>query len=165
MRKVSPNIRALKLIHSFCPSYFPMMIVNSFFEKLSPFFNLYLSAEIVNEIAGVKDKNRLILLVIITVIGNFLIAVIGGIFSRISGHKEVLLANQEAAYYNKKTLSLDYADLENTEVRQLRRKITESAMIDNHGKQLLIWQAAIDNVYSTAYQYFDQYNSGNRSWN
>lgn len=138
MRKVSPNIRALKLIHSFCPSYFPMMIVNSFFEKLSPFFNLYLSAEIVNEIAGVKDKNRLILLVIITVIGNFLIAVIGGIFSRISGHKEVLLANQEAAYYNKKTLSLDYADLENTEVRQLRRKITESAMIDNHGKQLLI---------------------------
>lgn len=138
MRKVNPNIRALKLIHSFCPSYFPIVIANSFFEKLSPFFNLYLSAEIVNEIAGVKDKNRLVLLVIITVIGNFLITIIGGVFRRILEHKETLLTNQEAAYYNKKTLTLDYADLENTEVRQLRRKITESAMIDNHGKQLLV---------------------------
>lgn len=138
MRKTNPNIRAIKLLNSFCPSYFPLLVAKSFFGKLSPYFNLYLSAEIVNEIAGAKDKNTLVALVLITVIGNFAIAVIGGILNRAFGHKQTVLYQKEAAYYNQKTLKLDYADLENPEVRQLRRGISESAMINGHGKQLLL---------------------------
>lgn len=138
MRKNNPNIRALKLLHSFCPSYFPLLIAKSFFGKLSPYFNLYLSAEIVNEIVGARDKEKLITLVLITVLGNLAIAIIGNILNRFFGHKETLLNQREASYYNKKTLSLDYDDLENTKVRQLRRKIAESAKINYHGKQLLL---------------------------
>ncbi len=138
MRKDDPNIRALKLLHSFCPSYFPLMVIKSFFNKLSPYFNLYLSAEIVNEIAGAKDKTKLITLVLITVFGNFAVAVIGAILNRAFDHKETLLHQREAAYSNKKTLTLDYSDLENPEVRQLRRQISESAKIDFHGIGLLL---------------------------
>ena len=139
MSKCNPNISALKLLHSFCPSYFPVLVAKSFFNKLSPYFNLYLSAEIVNEIVKTLDKERLIVLVIITIVGNFTIAVISGILNRVFGHCDTLLNQREAAFYNRKTLTLDYNDLENTEVRQLRRKITESAMIDNHGRQLLLF--------------------------
>lgn len=138
MRKDNPNIRALKLLHSFCPSYFPLLAVKTLFNKLTPYFNLYMSAEVVNEIVGARDKDRLILLVVITVFGNFAIAIIEGILNRIFGHKETILNQRETAYFNRKTLTLDYADLENTEVRQLRRKITESANINWHGKQLLM---------------------------
>ena len=138
MRKENPNIRALKLLHSFCPSYFPLLVFKSFFGKLSPYFNLYLSAEIVNEIVGARNKDTLITLVLITVIGNFAIAILGGILNRAFGHKETLLYQREAVYYNKKTLGLDYDNLENTEVRQLRRKIVESSRINFHGKQLLL---------------------------
>lgn len=138
MRKENPNMRALKLLHSFCPSYFPLLVLKSFFGKLSPYFNLYLSAEIVNEIVGARNKDTLITLVLITVIGNFAIAIMGGILNRAFGHKETLLYQREAVYYNKKTLGLDYDNLENTEVRQLRRKIDESSRINFHGKQLLL---------------------------
>lgn len=138
MRKDNPNMRALKLLHSFCPSYFPLLVLKSFFGKLSPYFNLYLSAEIVNEIVGARNKGTLITLVLITVIGNFAIAIMGGILNRAFGHKETLLYQREAVYYNKKTLGLDYDNLENTEVRQLRRKIVESSKINFHGKQLLL---------------------------
>ena len=138
MRKDNPNMRALKLLHSFCPSYFPLLVLKSFFGKLSPYFNLYLSAEIVNEIVGARNKDTLITLVLITVIGNFAIAIMGGILNRAFGHKETLLYQREAVYYNKKTLGLDYDNLENTEVRQLRRKIVESSRINFHGKQLLL---------------------------
>ena len=138
MRKENPNMRALKLLHSFCPSYFPLLVLKSFFGKLSPYFNLYLSAEIVNEIVGARNKDTLITLVLITVIGNFAIAIMGGILNRAFGHKETLLYQREAVYYNKKTLGLDYDNLENTEVRQLRRKIVESSRINFHGKQLLL---------------------------
>lgn len=138
MRKDNPNMRALKLLHSFCPSYLPLMVLNSFFGRVSPYFNLYLSAEIVNEIVGARNKDTLITLVLITVIGNFAIAIMGGILNRAFGHKETLLYQREAVYYNKKTLGLDYDNLENTEVRQLRRKIVESSRINFHGKQLLL---------------------------
>ena len=138
MRKENPNIRALKLLHSFCPSYFPLLVLNSFFGRISPYFNLYLSAEIINEIVGDKNKETLIALVLITVLGNFAISIIGGLIGRAFGHREALLYQREAAYYNVKTLSLDYDNLENPDVRQLRRKITESAKIDNHGKQMLL---------------------------
>lgn len=138
MRKDNPNMRALKLLHSFCPSYFPLMVLNSFFGRVSPYFNLYLSAEIVNEIVGSRNKDTLITLVLITVIGNFAIAIIGAFLGRAFGHKEIILSQREAAYYNQKTLSLDYDNLENTEVRQLRRKIVESSRINFHGKQLLL---------------------------
>ena len=97
MRKNNPNIRALKLLHSFCPSYFPLLIAKSFFGKLSPYFNLYLSAEIVNEIVGARNKEKLITLVLITVLGNFAIAIIGGVLNRVFGHKETLLYQREAA--------------------------------------------------------------------
>lgn len=138
MRENNPNIRALKLLRSFCPSYFPLLIAKSFFGRLSPYFNLYLSAWIINEIVGARDRNTLITLVLITVLGNFLIAIIGGMLNRIFGHKETILYQNEAAYYNRKTLTLDYVDLETPEIRQLRRKISESAKIDWHGKQLLL---------------------------
>ena len=111
MRENNSNIRALKLLHSFCPSYFPFLIAKSFFGKLSPYFNLYLSAWIVNEIVGARDRNTLITLVLITVLGNFAIAIIGGILNRIFGHKETTLYQNESAYYNRKTLTLDYVDL------------------------------------------------------
>lgn len=138
MRKETPNMRALKLLHSFCPSYFPLMVLNSFFGRVSPYFNLYLSAEIVNEIVGARNEDTLITLVLITVIGNFAIAIIGAFLGRVFGHRETILSQREAAYYNQKTLSLDYDNLENTEVRQLRRKIVESSRINFHGKQLLL---------------------------
>ncbi len=151
MRKNDPNIRALKLMRSFCPSYFPLLIAKSFFEKLSPYFNLYLSAEIVNEIVGARDKEKLITFVLITILSNFAIAIISGILNRVFSHKETVLSQREAAYYNKKTLTLDYSDLENTEVRQLRRKITESAKINCHGiKRLLISVSGLINITISA---------------
>lgn len=138
MRKDSPNLRTLRLMHSLCPSYFPLMAAKSFFNKLSPYFNLYLSAEIVNEIAGAKDRTRLLTLVLITILGNFVITILGGILERSFAHREILLEQREAAFNNRKTLTLDYSDLENPEVRQLRRKIAESARINYHGRKLLL---------------------------
>lgn len=138
MCKDNPNIRVLKLLHSFCPAYFPLLVAKSFFSNILPYFNLYFSAEIVNEIVGEMDKRHLILLVWMTIIGNFAIVIISGILNRLFEHKEMILNHKEAAYYNQKTLTLDYDDLENTEVRQLRRKIIESAKINFHGKQLLL---------------------------
>ncbi len=138
MRKENPNLRVLKLMHSFCPSYFPLLLLQTFFRQLSPYFNLYLSAEIVNGIVEMKGKEYLLIRILITLIGNFIISMIGGVLNLLFKQKEILLEQKEAAYFHQKTLTLDYADLENPKVRQLRRKIAESAKINLHGRQLLL---------------------------
>lgn len=133
-----PNIHALKLLHSFSPMYFAVMITDAFFSRLAPYFNIYFSAEIVNEITGERNIDKLMTLVMITVFGNFVISIITKITSRTFQHCETRLRQREAAYFNKKVLYMDYEDLENPEVRQLRRTIAESARVNNHGRQQLL---------------------------
>ena len=160
-RKVqNPNIRAIKLWHKLCPAYFPFMIIHWLFANLSPYFNIYLSAEIVNEIVGKRTVSTLITLVAITIGGNFLISIIGGMLSRGFKHQETLLNQKEADLFYQKTFTLDYEDLENTEVRQLRRKIAESAKIDAHGKQSLLINLnelsyCIINIVLSVYLFFE----------
>ena len=137
-KKINPNIHAIKLWHSLCPSYFPLVFGNALFANLSPYFNIYMSAKIVTQIVGAKNSSTLIMLVLITIIGNFIISIIGNLLSREMGHKTTILNQREAVLFNNKILSLDYENLERTEVRQLRRKIIESSKIDWHGKQSLI---------------------------
>ena len=86
MKSNSSNLRAIRLCYSFSPSYFPLMILNAILSVLGPYYNLYLSAEIVNEITGSKNIKIIVVLVIITVLGNFLISILGGLITRCLSH-------------------------------------------------------------------------------
>ena len=79
----SPNIRALKMWHDLCPQYFPLNAADAFFQNLSPYFTLWFSAEIINELLGQRDRMRLIVLVLITVLGNLAISVLSQILNRL----------------------------------------------------------------------------------
>jgi len=48
--KDSPNIRALKYLYGLYPKYFRMSIFNRTVESILPYFGIYMSAEIVNEL-------------------------------------------------------------------------------------------------------------------
>lgn len=137
-KKTNANLRAIKLWHSLCPSNFFLLVGDALFSNLSPYFNIYLSAEIVNEVAGARSVQKITTLVLITIFGNLAISVICGILWREFSHSTTLLRQREDLLFNNKTLTLDYENLERTEVRQMRRKIIESANINMHGKGALI---------------------------
>lgn len=138
MYKQNPNLRAIKLWHSLCPRYFPLAIANAFFNNLSPYFNIYMSAEIINEIVGDRRIDIVSLLVVITLIGNLFISVIYNVLNIAFEHAVIILNQKESIFFNNKTLTLDYQNLENPQVRQKRQKIIESAKINYHGKQSLL---------------------------
>ena len=149
-RSNDPNIRALKLLYSFSPKYFKYSIANSFFDTFHPYYSIYMSAEIVSELAGTRDPKKLLILVILTIVGSHFFMALSNIMNHKCNLYRVELNNNEAAYYNNKTLSLDYSDLEQPEVRQLRRKINESAKINMHGKEMLIARSlnVFDNLFA-----------------
>lgn len=133
MHNYKTTRRAFKLYHSYNPHYFPLRLFQIIFTNLTPFFTLWMSAEIVTALYEKKTKEELFLLVAITLCGALFIHIMGALLGRCVDNAQKQLENNEAAAFNKKTLSLDYDKLENPEIRHLRRKIVENSWINYYG--------------------------------
>ena len=121
------NMRAWKHIHSLNPILLPLMVFRAAFSALSPYINLYMSAEIMNELAGERDINKLILLVIITVGANLIVSVSSNLFTKLHTDAVNLYRENESLFITNKTLTLNYSVLENPDTQQLRREILNAA--------------------------------------
>ena len=133
MRKLSITRKALRIYAAYNPKYFPLLLLQTVFNNLSPYFNLWMSAEIVTLLYETNDKPTIYRMVLVTLFGNLLIRVIGAALTRSVNTQLEILNNNEAAAFNRKTLSLDYDKLENSEIRQHRRNIKENAYINSYG--------------------------------
>ncbi len=133
MHKENVTIRALKLYHSFNKKYFPTSFLQIIFSSISPYFNLWMSAEIVTALYEGRGKESIFNLVAITLLGNLFVHVISALLSNAVNTQLEKLNNNEALAFNKKTLSLDYDKLENPEIRTLRRKVKENTYINAYG--------------------------------
>lgn len=141
MRKENITMRALRTYSAYNPKYFPLKFLHVLFQSISPYFNLWMSAEIVTALYAGKEKQTIFLLVAITLLGNLLVQIVGAVLAKTVGTQYEILANNEAAAFNRKTLSLDYDKLENPEIRQLRRKIGQDAQVNSHGMKQLRFTA------------------------
>ncbi len=133
MKKYSITKKAFQMYHSYNPKYFPLMFVQIIFENVSPYFNLWLSAEIVTALYEGRDRGELYTLVAVTLFGNLFIRVMGAATNRSGATQLEILENHQAAAFNHKTLSLDYDKIEDPEIRQHRRKVKENAWINSYG--------------------------------
>ncbi len=140
MHNYKTTRRALKLYHSYNPHYFPLRLFQILFQNLTPFFTLWMSAEIVTALYEKQTKEELFLLVAIALCGNLFIHVMGAVLGRCTDNARKQLENNEAAAFNKKTLSLDYDKLEDPEIRHLRRKIVENSWINGYGVKNMCWK-------------------------
>ncbi|MDE7211445.1 MAG: ABC transporter ATP-binding protein/permease, partial [Lachnospiraceae bacterium] len=133
MRKFQITRKALRRYHSYSPKYFPCRFLEIVFGHISPYFNLWMSAEIVNALYAGQEKSAVYRLVLITLCGNLLVQIMGAILGRAVNNAYGSLEDKEAEAFYEKTLSLDYDKLEDVKVRQLRRKIKENACINGYG--------------------------------
>lgn len=133
MKKNKIMTRALRMYNAYNPKYFPLFLLQTIFLNASFYFNLWASAEIVTALYEGREKKELYLFVAAVLLGGFAIrALAAGLDRAVKTAKEIL-ENNEAAAFNRKTLSLDYDKIENPEIRQLRRKIDENRCINYYG--------------------------------
>lgn len=137
MRKNGITLRALKLYHSFNPKYFPLYFLYQLFNNFSPYFSLWMSAEIVTALAEGRPVETVYRLIIVTLVGNLAVRGIGAVLNGARHNQFEILRNNEKAALNAKTLSLDYDKLEDPKVRQHRRSITENSWINGYGTYYL----------------------------
>ena len=133
MRKDNTTMRALKIYHSFNKKYFPISFLHIIFSSISPYFNLWMSAEIVTALYEGRDKKAIFTLVAITLLGNLFVHIISTLLSNAVNTQFEKLNSNESLAFNRKTLSLDYDKLEDPGVRILRKKVKENTYINGYG--------------------------------
>lgn len=133
MSRENVTQKALKMYHAYNPKYFPLSFLQIVFRNISPYFNLWMSSEIVTALYEGRERRQLYLLVGVTLLGNLLTQVLEAALGRSVQIALEELENNESAAFNRKTLSLDYDKLENPEIHLLRRKITENSHINSYG--------------------------------
>ena len=115
--------RAIRLWRSYAPKYWSFAILQRVLQRVSAYFSLTMSAFLLDEISGARDKDRLILFACLTVFFGFLFSVI----TRVMQMKTSVLDSQSYARYFlimfDENCRLQYEHLEDPDVRLLSERI------------------------------------------
>ncbi len=106
------NNRAWKIWHKMCPKLFLATTLHSAFAALSPYLTIWLSAQIINELAGKRNPDTLMKLVLIQLISAAVLALLTGILQHWKIYEEDTASQMENKIYIDKMLTLDYIDMD-----------------------------------------------------
>ena len=123
------------------PSYVPYLIFDSVLGCLKPYFPLYMSAEIVNELAGSCSLQRLLLLAAIAVVGSFALSLLNRFTNgRLQAIRYLSFSRHEAYMFDAAN-HFQYEHLEDPEVSLQRNKITSVMNATASGLQMILYLA------------------------
>ena len=137
-------MRGIKEIHNIRSGLFLLIVFRSFFFAFSPFVNIYMSARIVNDITAKKSFVHLLLLVVITVLANFLIALVSSALNHIINVRRLEFNALYQMNKSRKIMRMEYSVAEDSETHFLEQKLIESANLNNGGIPGLL--SAIQNL-------------------
>ena len=115
--------RAVKIWRGYAPKYWTFAMIQRILQRVSAYFSLAVSALLLDEISGARDKDRLILFACLTVFGGFMFSVL----TRVMQMKTSVLDSQNYSRYAlilfDENCRLQYEHLEDPDVRLLSEKI------------------------------------------
>ena len=76
------NDRAFKLLYKHYPRMLLSRLISATWTAVAPYAGIYLSALIIDELAGGRDSERLILLVLITLASAAMIALVSALLNK-----------------------------------------------------------------------------------
>lgn len=153
-KKFKDDIKMLKrgfsIVHNIQSGIIILNIICAVFEALTPFINLYLSAEILSELSNSKNTRTLTILVAMTVGLNLLVHLIKQALYRVINVCNALFERKFTMHLNKKILTTDYANVENFDTHMKRQRIDEMRNMNNGGIWYLIYSTrnTIQNLFT-----------------
>lgn len=129
-RPISENLRmiarTIRILYQIAPRMMIVSEVGAVFRSLTPFVNIYMSALIIDELAGACSVQTLTVYVLITIGSNLVIALVNQLVNQILRSEEGLLGTRVNYMLAEHGLDMDYANVENSRVRVLRNRIEEA---------------------------------------
>ncbi len=131
--------RAVGILNEIMPHFWFWQVVCTLLETFTPYFGVYMSALMVNELAGNCDIEKLLSYAAITVIGIFVISIITRLIQRKRTLKDYMLWQQHEAYIIHAQNHLQYEHLENPDVVLRRSKIFGAFNATGGGLPVVKW--------------------------
>ena len=138
-RRIAVTRRGYDTLKTYCPGLIRAKVISAALEALSPFVTIWFSAQIINEIAGNRNIRTLILTALAAVGIGFAFSMIRNALNRVVSEKEAGMWNDFPKIFADKQMSMDFADLENQEIRKQRQKAEENLFMFGNGLAQLIW--------------------------
>ncbi len=132
--------RGVKLMNEILPNFLLYQVLYAIAETFSPYFGLYMSAQMVNELAGDCDYKRLLRLAGITVIGGLLISLVIKLLQSKRQICEELRWHKHEAFMMDRQNEFQYEHLENPDVLFRRAEIFAGMNATGAGLADLMWQ-------------------------
>lgn len=120
------NRKAFKLLHSSYPHMFTSRIVNVIWDALTPYVGIYLSALIIDELAGRRDPGTLTKLVIITLISAGLISLVSALLNKWRDTQCAGMYYKVKQIFTRKLLDMDFVSIDDTKTHDLLSTINQN---------------------------------------
>jgi ABC-type multidrug transport system, ATPase and permease components len=137
---ISLTMRGYKMWWDKSPEIFITSAICSIFDSATPYVGIYLSARIINELAGQRNPDVLTRLVLITLISAAVLSLTGAILSRVRNYHNSATGKIETEIYTDKLLSMDFKDIDDSQVRDLLSQIKQNNNWGGWGLTKLRWQ-------------------------
>ncbi|MDE5819744.1 MAG: ABC transporter ATP-binding protein/permease [Lachnospiraceae bacterium] len=132
--------RGVKLMNEIVPHFLLFQVLYAIAETFSPYFGLYMSAQMVNELAGDCDYKRLLRLAGITVVGGLLISIAIKLLQSRRQICEELRWHKHEAFMMDRQNEFQYEHLEDPDVLLRRSEILAGMNATGAGLADLMWQ-------------------------
>lgn len=132
-------VRGIRIWNEIMPGYLFSQMLYIFAETFSPYFGIYMSARLVDELSGGADKRQLLLLAAVTVSGGFLLAVLTRLLRGWSGIKGEYMIERPEEYIFRRQNAHQYEHLENPDIVRLRSRIWTDSISFGGGLFRIRW--------------------------
>lgn len=142
--------RGFWLMAKRAPAAFISTAVCAVFSALSPYVNVYLAAQVINELAGPREPGRLGTLVLWTVGASAFFEAVNAVLGRWRNKQTDGLYLEQKKVYADKLLDMDYVDIDTQHTHDLLSQINQAALWSNWGLGRIfgIYEQMIRNVLS-----------------
>ena len=137
--RCSVTMRGFGILKQYCPGLAQGKAFYELINSIQPFISVWFSARIINEIASQRRAGTVSIYVAGVVLANFICAVLKSIMNRICNEKEAQMWSWFGKIFSDKQMALDFADLENAEVRHQRQEAEENLYMFGNGLAQLVW--------------------------
>jgi len=121
------NNRAFLLLYKHYPRMMLSCFIHTIWNAVTPYITIYLSALIIDELAGRKNAQRLQELIVITLILQVLIGLIGAFLTRWRNYENSGSSFKMERIFTNKLLEMDFIDIDNNKVHDLLYSIRQTA--------------------------------------
>lgn len=136
---ISLTWRSFQIMNRYHGNYYKIVALKSVCSTSVPYINIWLSAQIINELAGKCRPEVLWRLVIITVVVNGLLTLFGAVLERsMAARKDASWFHREKIYMDK-MLDMDFEAVDASETHDLRFQIQQNQRWSGWGIGKMNW--------------------------